>query len=172
MGKPGRLDRFEHFLTCTTGEIAMGAASIRTKESFERLLAPVFAATLPVDVDSPQFWQELEEGYLENGDPDSASTDMWRSAYIYVGMDTAYVRYILEYGWSLGQTNTDFHMANFRFNPSEDIQDPVRVPVTSLFFIFLNGSRETGMSPGTEMISCSTLDGRCTLEMELKAILR
>ena len=137
MGKPGRLDRFEHFLTCTTGEIAMGAASIRTKESFERLLAPVFAATLPVDVDSPQFWQELEEGYLENGDPDSASTDMWRSAYIYVGMDTAYVRYILEYGWSLGQTNTDFHMANFRFNPSEDIQDPVRVPVSYLLHSFL-----------------------------------
>lgn len=42
MGKPGRLDRYDHFQTCTTGEIAMGAASIRTRESFERLLKPIF----------------------------------------------------------------------------------------------------------------------------------
>ena len=109
----------------------MGAASIRTRESFERLLKPVLGATIPVDVENPEFWRELEETYLENGDPESATTDMWRNAYILVGMDTAYVRYIFEYGWALEQTSTPFHMANFRFNPSENIQDPVRVPVSS-----------------------------------------
>ena len=110
----------------------MGAASIRTRESFERLLKPVFSATIPVDVENPEFWRELEETYLENGDPESATTDMWRNAYIYVGMDTAYVRYIVEYGLALEQTSTPFHMANFRFNPSENMQDPVRVPVSGV----------------------------------------
>jgi len=46
---------------CTSGEVAMGAAAIRHKESLERIMGPLLRVLYPVDTDDPDFWWDLEQ---------------------------------------------------------------------------------------------------------------
>ena len=85
MATPGLLDRFNIMVGCTSGEVkkiwyftkrklnkfqvAMGAAAVRTKETFERIMGLLFKFLYPVDTNNPDFWYDLESFYLPSGDP-------------------------------------------------------------------------------------------------------
>ena len=45
----------------------MGAAAVRTKETFERIMGLLFRFLLPVDTANPDFWWDLESFYLPGG---------------------------------------------------------------------------------------------------------
>ena len=47
----------------------MGAAAVRTKETFERIMGLLFKFLYPVDTNNPDFWYDLESFYLPSGDP-------------------------------------------------------------------------------------------------------
>ena len=38
----------------------MGAAAIRHKESFERIMGPLLRVLYPIDTEDPDFWWDLE----------------------------------------------------------------------------------------------------------------
>ena len=47
-------------------------------------MKPILGALLPVDVENEDFWTDLENHYLPNGDLNLATADDWRTAYIMV----------------------------------------------------------------------------------------
>ena len=47
-------------------------------------MKPILGALLPVDVENEDFWTDLENHYLPNGDLTMATADDWRTAYIMV----------------------------------------------------------------------------------------
>ena len=64
LATPGLIDRFNLMVGCTTGEVAMGAAAVRTKSAFERIMGLLFRFLIPVEQspgnlrsDESQIWQ-------------------------------------------------------------------------------------------------------------------
>ena len=47
-------------------------------------MKPILGNLLPVDVENEDFWTDLENFYLPNGDLNMATADDWRTAYIMV----------------------------------------------------------------------------------------
>ena len=114
MNTKGLTDRFNHIITTVAGEIAMGAAMIRTERAFRTLMKPILGRLLPVDVENEGFWTDLEEFYLPNGDIELASADDWRVAYIKLGLDTGYTQYA--YQWADTGRQTGFVISYLQAN--------------------------------------------------------
>ena len=98
MNTQGLTDRFNHIITTVAGEIAMGAATIRSESAFRLLMKPILGRLLPVDVENEDFWTDLETFYLPNSNIELATADDWRVAYIQLGMDTGYTQFA--YQWA------------------------------------------------------------------------
>lgn len=84
MNNRGGTERFNFMITTVTGEIAMGASTIRNQRAFETMMSPIMKALYQIDVDNTQFWVDLETFYLPNGNIESATANDWRAAYITV----------------------------------------------------------------------------------------
>ena len=84
MNNRGGTERFNFMITTVTGEIAMGASTIRNQRAFETMMSPIMKALYQIDVDNTQFWTDLETFYLPNGNIESATANDWRAAYITV----------------------------------------------------------------------------------------
>ena len=65
------------------GEHALEFFSILTQQ-LRLFMKPILGALLPVDVENEDFWTDLENHYLPNGDLNLATADDWRTAYIMV----------------------------------------------------------------------------------------
>jgi len=128
LSTPGLIDRFNIMVGCTTGEIAMGASTIRNKQSFELIMKPLLRILLPVDVENAEFWYDLERIYLPSGNPETLDTDEWRTAYIALGMDTGYTVYLYDYAEAAATLGANLSAYNFQHTPSIGLQDSPRVP--------------------------------------------
>lgn len=127
LATPGLIDRFNLMQGCNSGEVAMLASAIRTKDNFERIMKPLLRALIPIDVENPDFWYDLESFYLPSGDPSTTVQDEWREAYISLGMDTAYSVFLFEYAVAAQSVGANMFAYNFMYPPSEELTETPRV---------------------------------------------
>merc|ERR1719431_54479 len=128
MNNRGQTERFNFMVTTVTGEIGIGAGSIRSERMFRLFNKPILGALHPeFDVDNEQFWIDLETFYLPNGDIEMATADEWRTAYLRLGMDSGYTSYAYELADTGRHSGAPFWMMNFQYVVSEELMEEDRL---------------------------------------------
>jgi len=127
MNNRAQTERFNFMITTVTGEIAMGASTIRSERAFRTMMGPILGRLYNIDTDNEQFWIDLETFYLPNSNIEMARADDWRAAYITLGMDSGYTVYAYEIADAGRHSGAPFWLANFQFNPNPSLIDEGRV---------------------------------------------